>query len=82
AFSLRAESKKCGKKGVKHTEGKEMKREREGSLIVEKKNGTFTAKKVVNEEGVWEPKIGQRLDVKIPIETRKGQIIVDARQQH
>ena len=82
AFSLLAESKKYGTKAFNHTEVKEMKRDKDGSFIVETTNGTFTAKQVVNAAGVWAPKIGQMLDVNIPIEPRKGHIIVASRQQH
>ena len=82
AFSLLAESKKLGAKAFNHTEVKEMKRDIDGSFIVETTNGTFTAKQVVNAAGVWAPKIGQMLDVNIPIEPRKGHIIVASRQQH
>ncbi|HFU7054544.1 TPA: NAD(P)/FAD-dependent oxidoreductase [Bacillus cereus] len=82
AFSLLEESKKFGTKAFNHTEVKEMKRELDGSFIVETTNGTFTAKQVVNAAGVWAPKIGQMLDVNIPIEPRKGHIIVASRQQH
>ncbi len=82
AFSLLAESKKMGAKAFNHTEVKEMKRDIDGSFIVETTNGTFTAKQVVNAAGVWAPKIGEMLDVNIPIEPRKGHIIVASRQQH
>ncbi|MGH0425119.1 MULTISPECIES: NAD(P)/FAD-dependent oxidoreductase [Bacillus] len=82
AFSLLTESKKFGTKAFNHTEVKEMKRDIDGSFIVETTNGTFTAKQVVNAAGVWAPKIGQMLDVNIPIEPRKGHIIVASRQQH
>ncbi|AHA06128.1 MULTISPECIES: NAD(P)/FAD-dependent oxidoreductase [Bacillus] len=82
AFSLLAESKKMGAKAINHTEVKEMKRDIDGSFIVETTNGTFTAKQIVNAAGVWAPKIGQMLDVNIPIEPRKGHIIVASRQQH
>ncbi|HDR4425519.1 FAD-dependent oxidoreductase [Bacillus thuringiensis] len=82
AFSLLAESKKYGTKTFNHTEVKEMKRDKDGSFIVETTNGTFIAKQVVNAAGVWAPKIGQMLDVNIPIEPRKGHIIVASRQQH
>ncbi|MBJ8096864.1 FAD-binding oxidoreductase [Bacillus cereus group sp. N11] len=82
AFSLLAESKKMGTKAINHTEVKEMKRDIDGSFIVETTNGTFTAKQIVNAAGVWAPKIGQMLDVNIPIEPRKGHIIVASRQQH
>ncbi|MEC2554272.1 FAD-dependent oxidoreductase [Bacillus tropicus] len=82
AFSLLAESKKYGMKAFNHTEVKEMKRDIDDSFIVETTNGTFTAKQVVNAAGVWAPKIGQMLDINIPIEPRKGHIIVASRQQH
>ncbi|HFF3190727.1 FAD-binding oxidoreductase [Bacillus cereus] len=82
AFSLLTESKKFGTKAFNHTEVKEMKRDIDGSFIVETTNGTFTAKQVVNAAGVWAPKIGGMLDVNIPIEPRKGHIIVASRQQH
>ncbi|PRT04763.1 NAD(P)/FAD-dependent oxidoreductase [Bacillus wiedmannii] len=82
AFSLLTESKKFGTKAFNHTEVKEMKRDIDGSFIVETTNGTFTAKQVVNAAGVWAPKTGEMLDVNIPIEPRKGHIIVASRQQH
>ncbi|PQZ57767.1 glycine oxidase [Bacillus sp. MYb209] len=82
AFSLLAASKKFGTKAFNHTEVKEIKIDIDGSFIVETTNGTFTAKQVVNAAGVWAPKIGQMLDVNIPIEPRKGHIIVASRQQH
>ncbi|PEF72821.1 glycine oxidase [Bacillus pseudomycoides] len=82
AFSLLAESKKLGAKSFKHTEVKEMRRAIDGSFIVETTNGTFTAKQIVNAAGVWAPKIGEMLDLSIPIEPRKGHIIVASRQQH
>lgn len=82
AFSLLSESKKYGTKAFNHTEVKEMKRDIDGFFIVETTNGTFTAKQVVNAAGVWAPKIGQMLDINIPIEPRKGHIIVASRQQH
>jgi glycine/D-amino acid oxidase-like deaminating enzyme len=42
--------------------------------------GDFISKKVVNAAGVWSPKIGQMLNVNIPIKPRKGHIIVSSRQ--
>ena len=62
AFSLLAESKKFGTKTFNHTEVKEMKRDIDGSFIVETTNGTFTAKQVVNAAGVRAPK--NRTDVR------------------
>ncbi|PDZ71202.1 NAD(P)/FAD-dependent oxidoreductase [Bacillus pseudomycoides] len=82
AFSLLAEAEKLGAKSFKHTEVKEMRRAIDGSFIVETTNGTFTAKQIVNAAGVGAPKIGEMLDLSIPIEPRKGHIIVASRQQH
>ncbi|WP_394230110.1 NAD(P)/FAD-dependent oxidoreductase [Bacillus thuringiensis] len=82
AFSLLSEAQKFGAKAFKQTEVKSMKIETNGSFVVETTNGTFTAQQVVNAAGVWAPKIGQMLNVNIPIEPRKGHIIVASRQQH
>lgn len=82
AFSLLEEAKKLGAKAFKHTEVKQMRKEESGSFVVETTNGTFTADDVVNAAGVWAPKIGKMLDISIPIEPRKGHIIVASRQQH
>nr|WP_153580161.1 FAD-dependent oxidoreductase [Bacillus cereus] len=82
AFSLLSEAQKFGAKAFKQTEVKSMEIETDGSFVVETTNGTFTAKQVVNAAGVWAPKIGQMLNINIPIEPRKGHIIVASRQQH
>ncbi|MBE5094114.1 NAD(P)/FAD-dependent oxidoreductase [Bacillus thuringiensis] len=82
AFSLLSEAQKFGAKAFKQTEVKSMEIETDGSFVVETTNGTFTAKQVVNAAGVWAPKVGQMLNVNIPIEPRKGHIIVASRQQH
>ncbi|MEI4614562.1 FAD-dependent oxidoreductase [Bacillus cereus] len=82
AFSLLSEAQKFGAKGFKQTEVKSMEIETDGSFVVETTNGTFTAQQVVNAAGVWAPKIGQMLNINIPIEPRKGHIIVASRQQH
>lgn len=82
AFALLSEAQKFGTKAFKQTEVKSMEIETDGSFVVETTNGTFTAKQVVNAAGVWAPKIGQMLNVNIPIEPRKGHIIVASRQQH
>ncbi|HEF7288131.1 TPA: FAD-binding oxidoreductase [Bacillus cereus] len=82
AFSLLSEAQKFGAKAFKQTEVKSMEIETDGSFVVETTNGTFTAQQVVNTAGVWAPKIGQMLNINIPIEPRKGHIIVASRQQH
>ncbi|OXB98478.1 MULTISPECIES: NAD(P)/FAD-dependent oxidoreductase [Bacillus] len=82
AFSLVSEAQKFGAKAFKQTEVKSMEIETDGSFVVETTNGTFTAQQVVNAAGVWAPKIGQMLNINMPIEPRKGHIIVASRQQH
>ncbi|MEC0004648.1 FAD-dependent oxidoreductase [Bacillus cereus] len=82
AFSLLSEAQKFGAKAFKQTEVKSINIDTNGSFVVETTNGTFTAQQVVNAAGVWAPKVGQMLNINIPIEPRKGHIIVASRQQH
>ncbi len=82
AFSLLEEAKKLGANALKQTEVKSLKKEQTGTFIVETTNGVFTADHVVNAAGVWAPRIGEMLDLAIPVEPRKGHIIVASRQQH
>ena len=81
AFSLLEKAKKQGVNAFRQTEVKEIKREND-SFIVSTSNGVFTANHVVNAAGVWAPRIGEMLNLSIPIEPRKGHIIVASRQQH
>ncbi|MDQ6600836.1 NAD(P)/FAD-dependent oxidoreductase [Bacillus salipaludis] len=80
SFALLEAAKKQGAKAYKQTEVKEMKKEN-GSFIIQTSNGVFTANHVVNAAGVWAPYIGEMLDLSIPIQPRKGHIIVASRQQ-
>ena len=82
AFSLLSEAQKFGAKAFKQTEVKSINIDTNGSFVVETTNGTFTAQQGGNAAGVWAPKIGQMLNGNIPIEPRKGHIIVASRQQH
>ncbi|WP_369903537.1 NAD(P)/FAD-dependent oxidoreductase [Bacillus manliponensis] len=82
AFALLEGAKTLGTQAFPYTEVKEMKRREDGSFVVETTNGSFTAKYVVNAAGIWAPKIGGMLDLSIPIQPRKGHIIVASRQQH
>ncbi|MCH6266962.1 MULTISPECIES: NAD(P)/FAD-dependent oxidoreductase [Neobacillus] len=81
AFALLEKAKKQRAKAFNHTEVREIKREN-GSFIVQTSKGVFTADHVVNAAGVWAPKIGEMLDLSIPIKPRKGHIVVASRQQH
>ncbi|MEH7391027.1 NAD(P)/FAD-dependent oxidoreductase [Bacillus sp. JJ1474] len=82
AFSLLDAATKLGAKAYKQTEVKSMKKEENGTFTVETTNGVFTANHVVNAAGIWAPKLGEMLDLRIPIEPRKGHIIVASRQEH
>lgn len=81
AFSLLEAAKKQGAKALGQTEVREVKKEN-GSFIIQTSNGVFTANHVVNAAGVWAPHIGAMLDLSIPIQPRKGHIIVASRQRH
>lgn len=50
-------------------------------FTIETTNGTVKAKKVINVAGVWAPFLGQMVDLDIPIQPRKGHILVASRQE-
>ncbi|WP_410984746.1 NAD(P)/FAD-dependent oxidoreductase [Bacillus cereus] len=81
SFSLLDEAKRQGTDVYLHTEVSSIRKDVTGVFVVETNKGTFTANKVVNAAGVWSPVIGDMLDVKIPIQPRKGHIIVASRQE-
>lgn len=80
-YSLFYSAEKQGAKIHTHTEVKNMTKNASGKFIIETNNGTFSANKVVNAGGVWAPRIGEMLEIDIPIFPRKGQLIVASRQQ-
>lgn len=55
--------------GIKRDENKAVR-------AVETDRGIYTTKTVINCAGPWAPFVGDMVDIKIPIEPRKGQIIV------
>ncbi|MEN1937091.1 FAD-dependent oxidoreductase [Paenibacillus sp. 102] len=81
SFSLLDEAKRQGTDVYLHTEVSSIRKDITGVFVVETNKGTFTANKVVNAAGVWSPVISEMLDVKIPIQPRKGHIIVASRQE-
>ncbi|MCI0767323.1 FAD-dependent oxidoreductase [Bacillus sp. TL12] len=81
SFSLLDEAKRQGTDVYLHIEVSSIRKDVTGVFVVETNKGTFTANKVVNAAGVWSPVIGDMLDVKIPIQPRKGHIIVASRQE-
>lgn len=54
---------------------------KDGDFTITTTNGDVRAKIVVNAAGVWAPFIGRMLNIDIPIEPRKGHILVGSRQQ-
>ncbi|WP_053367999.1 NAD(P)/FAD-dependent oxidoreductase [Bacillus sp. FJAT-27245] len=82
AFSLLEGAKKQGAKVWKHTEVRDVKRKAEGHFAVDTSNGVFTANQVVNAAGVWAPRIGEMLGLSIPIQPRKGHLLVASRQEN
>ncbi|RST61598.1 FAD-binding oxidoreductase [Siminovitchia terrae] len=82
AFALLESAQNYGAEAWKRTEVKSMKKEPDGGFRVEASNGDFKANQVVNACGVWAPRIGKMLGLSIPIQPRKGHIIVASRQEH
>ncbi|WP_342601346.1 FAD-dependent oxidoreductase [Psychrobacillus sp. FSL H8-0483] len=80
-YSMFYSAEKHGARIHTNTEVKNMKKETSGKFTIETNNGTFSANKVVNAGGVWAAKIGEMLELDIPIVPRKGQLIVASRQQ-
>lgn len=80
-FSMFHSAEKQGTRIHKNIEVKHIKKNPDGRFTIETSNGIFSANKVVNACGVWAPKIGEMLDVHIPILPRKGQLIVASRQE-
>ncbi|WP_044896005.1 NAD(P)/FAD-dependent oxidoreductase [Bacillus alveayuensis] len=81
SFALAEGAKKRGVEVYTHTEVQLIKKLTTGDFEIETTNGLFIAKKVVNAAGVWASKIGKMLGISIPIQPRKGHIIVASRQQ-
>ncbi|SFB14846.1 sarcosine oxidase subunit beta [Lentibacillus halodurans] len=71
---------KLGAKIHTNTEVINLSKDASGQFVIETNNGSFTAHKVVNACGIWAPYIGEMVDVDIPIQPRKGQLIVASRQ--
>lgn len=80
-YSMFYSAKQFGAKIHNNTEVKNVYKNNKSQFVIETNRETFTANKVVNACGVWAPTIGEMLDVMIPIEPRKGQLIVASRQQ-
>ncbi|MGE7920408.1 NAD(P)/FAD-dependent oxidoreductase [Viridibacillus sp. NPDC093762] len=80
-FSMFHSAEKQGTRIHKNIEVKHIKKDPDGHFTIETSNGIFSANKVVNACGVWAPKIGEMLDLHIPILPRKGQLIVASRQE-
>lgn len=80
-YALCEGAKKHGAKLFKHTEVTEITKDNlSNTFYLETNQGNVIAKKVINAAGVWAPKIGHMLEIEIPIQPRKGHIIVASRQ--
>ncbi|WP_096190427.1 NAD(P)/FAD-dependent oxidoreductase [Evansella halocellulosilytica] len=80
-YSLFDRAKKNGAHLYTKTEVSEIRRlSSRNGFHIQTNNGSFTAEKVVNAAGVWAPRIGQMVGIDIPIQPRKGHIIVASRQ--
>lgn len=77
AFAFIEEGKKLGLKAYHHYTVQNIKLNEKGaveSVVTDK--GEFKTKKVINCGGAWSPALGKMVGIDIPIEPRKGQIIV------
>jgi sarcosine oxidase subunit beta len=76
-FAFAEEAKKLGAQVFTHTTVTAIKRNEKGEVTgVETDRGDFLAPKVVAATGVWTPFIGEMLGLEIPIEPRKGMLLV------
>jgi sarcosine oxidase subunit beta len=76
-FAFTEEAKKLGCDVYTFTEVTDIKRNEKGEVIgVVTDKGDFLAPKVVAATGVWTPAIGEMLGLEIPIEPRKGVLLV------
>lgn len=80
-FSMFHSAEKMGAKIRKHIEVKNIKKQPDGTFLIETNESIMTANKVINACGIWAPVVGQMLGVEVPIKPRKGHIIVASRQQ-
>ncbi len=77
AFAFIEEGKKLGLKAFPYHTVQSIKRDNKGaveSVVTDK--GEFKTKMVINCGGVWAPELGKMVGIDIPIQPRKGQIIV------
>lgn len=80
-FSMLEKAQANGARVYKFAQVTNLSKNQEGGFILETSAGQFTAKKVVNAAGVWAPFIGKMLNLEIPIQPRKGHLLVASRQE-
>ncbi|MDR6224912.1 NAD(P)/FAD-dependent oxidoreductase [Desmospora profundinema] len=80
-YALFHGAEKQGAKRHVHTEVTRIQQDATGMFHIFTSRGRFTAKKVINAAGVWAPLIGAMVGVKIPIQPRKGHMVVAARHE-
>lgn len=79
-YSLAQTAKRLGATFCTHTEVTHIRRDAFGHVSgVETSNGVIHTRTIVNAAGVWAKHIGRMVGVEIPIEPRKGHILVSSR---
>lgn len=79
-YSLATTARRYGARFLTHTPVTAILLDEQGRIRgVETADGTIRAKTVINAAGVWAKQIGQMVGIDIPIEPRKGHILVASR---
>lgn len=79
-YSFAQTARRLGAKFMMQTEVTAILRDEKGRISgVETSEAIIHTRTVINAAGVWSKRIGQMVDVDIPIEPRKGHILVSAR---
>jgi sarcosine oxidase subunit beta len=79
-YSLAITAKRLGARLKTHTTVTKILLDAKGAIEgVETSSGLIYTKQVVNAAGVWSKHIGQMVGIKVPIEPRKGHILVSSR---
>lgn len=79
-YSLAVTAKRLGAKMKTHTTVTNIRLDETGAVAgVETSSGFIDTKRVVNAAGVWSKHIGQMVGIEVPVEPRKGHILVSSR---
>lgn len=82
-YSLAGTAQRLGARFLTRTEVTGIRLDTNGSIEgVVTSSGSIKTKKVINAAGIWAKHIGQMVGIDIPIEPRKGHILVSSRTQN